>query len=380
MGLFNKIKGEFIDIIEWLDPSNDTIIHRFERYNNEIKYGAKLTVRESQMAVFVNEGTIADVFKPGMYTLETENVPILSTLKGWKHGFHSPFKAEVYFVNTKNFTDKKWGTKNPIMMRDAEFGMVRLRAFGNYTFRISDPVKFIKEIAGTDGSFTTDEIEGQIKDIIVTRFTDYVAEQKIPVLDLASNYNELSTGIHEHITPEIEEYGLKISKFLIENISLPPEVEEMIDKRTSMGIVGDLNQFTQFQTANAIEDAANNPSGDAGAGLGMGMGFAMANQMGGSMMNPQQQQQQPQQQNAPPPPIIQYFVAVNGQQQGPYDMPTLQQMVQKGTLTKETMVWKNGMAAWTAAGQVQELSSVFPAVPPPMPPPPPTPPTTPPAK
>lgn len=366
MGLFSKIKGEFIDIIEWLDPTNDTIVHRFERYNNQIKYGAKLTVRESQIAVFVNEGKIADVFQPGMYTLETQNVPILSTLKGWKYGFNSPFLAEVYFINTKQFTDKKWGTKNPIMMRDAEFGMVRLRAFGSYAFRVTDGPKFIKEIAGTDGTFTTDEVEGQVRDIIMTRFTDYVGEQKIPVLDLAANYNEVSKGIHEHIKPEIEEYGISVTKFLIENISLPPEVEAMIDKRTSMGVVGDLNQYTKFQTANAIEEAAKNPGGDAGAGLGMGMGFAMANQMGGSLMGNQQQQQQ--QNNPPPPPLIQYFVAVNGQQQGPYPIPTLQQMVQQGTLTKETMVWANGMAAWTAAGQVADLAPLFPVAPPPMPP------------
>ncbi len=372
MGLFSKIKGEFIDIIEWLDPTNDTIIHRFERYNNEIKYGAKLTVRESQQAVFINEGEVADVFKPGMYTLETENVPILSTLKGWKYGFNSPFKAEVYFINTKNFTDKKWGPKNPIMMRDAEFGMVRIRAFGNYTFRVIDPVKFIKEIAGTDGNFTTDEIEEQIRDIIGTEFADYVAEQKIPVLDLAANYKELGKGINEFLNKEIEEYGIAVNKFLVENISLPPEVEEMLDKRTSMGIVGDMNKFTQFQTANAIEDAANNPSGDAGAGMGMGMGFAMANQMGGSFMNNNQQQQQ-NQQGPPPPPIVQYFVAVNGQQQGPYDMNTLTNMVKQGSINKETLVWKNGMANWTAAGQVQELASIFPVAPPPMPPTPPPP-------
>ncbi|NLL29149.1 MAG: SPFH domain-containing protein [Bacteroidales bacterium] len=365
MGLFSKIKGEFIDIIEWLDPTNDTIIHRFERYNNQIKYGAKLTVRESQVAVFVNEGQIADVFAPGMYTLETQNIPILSTLKGWKYGFNSPFLAEVYFINTKNFTDKKWGTKNPIMMRDAEFGMVRLRAFGNYTFRVGDPAKFIKEIAGTDGSFTSEEIEGQIRDIIITRFTDYVAEAKIPVLDLASNYNELSKGIQEHIKPEVAEYGINITKFLIENISLPPEVEAMIDKRSSMGIVGDLNQFTKFQTANAIEAAANNPSGDAGAGMGMGMGFAMANQMAQSL----NQQPASQQQTPPPmPPAIQYFVAVNGQQTGPFTLQVLQQMVNEGKLNKETLVWTNGMPAWAPAGTVDALAAIFQSTPPPMPP------------
>lgn len=361
MGLLNKIKGEFIDIVEWLDPSNDTIIHRFERYDNEIKYGAKLVVRESQVAVFINEGQIADVFQPGTHTLETQNIPILTTLKGWKYGFHSPFKAEVYFCNTKNFTDLKWGTKNPVMMRDADFGMVRIRAFGSYAMRIKDAAKFIKEIAGTDGSFTTEKITEQLKNITITRFTDIVASSKIPVLDLASNYDELSKFVFDKIGPEFLEYGIELSKFLVENISLPPDVEAAMDKRTSMGVVGNLNAFTQYQTAMGIEEAAKNPGGNAGAGIGMGMGFAMANQMGQSM------NQQNQQQNVAPPPLAQYFVAVNGQQTGPFDEGTLQKMAQSGQLTKESMVWKNGMAAWTAAAQVPEVNKLFAQAPPPLP-------------
>ena len=364
MGLLDKIKGEFIDIIEWLDPSNDTMIHRFERYNNEIKYGAKLTVRESQVAVFINEGQIADVFQPGIHTLETENMPILTTLKGWKYGFHSPFLAEVYFCNTKNFTDQKWGTKNPIMMRDAEFGVVRIRAFGNYAFKIKDPVKFIKEVAGTDGSFTTDKITEQLKDITITRFTNILGQSKIPVLDLASNYDDLSKFVFEKIGPEFGDYGIELTKFLVENISLPPEVEEAMDKRTSMGVIGNLGAFTQYQTAMGIEDAAKNPGGNAGAGIGMGMGFAMANQMGQNM----NQNQNVNQQQGVPPPLAQFYVAVNGQQTGPFGEQQLTQMIQSNQLTKDTLIWKNGMAAWTAAGQVPEVAKLFAPVPPPLPP------------
>ncbi len=364
MGLLDKIKGEFIDIIEWLDPSNDTMIHRFERYNNEIKYGAKLTVRESQVAVFINEGQIADVFQPGIHTLETENMPVLTTLKGWKYGFHSPFLAEVYFCNTKNFTDQKWGTKNPIMMRDAEFGVVRIRAFGNYAFKIKDPVKFIKEVAGTDGTFTTDKITEQLKDITITRFTNILGQSKIPVLDLASNYDDLSKFVFDKIGPEFMDYGIELTKFLVENISLPPEVEAAMDKRTSMGVIGNLGAFTQYQTAMGIEDAAKNPGGNAGAGIGMGMGFAMANQMGQNM----NQNQNVNQQQGIPPPLAQFYVAVNGQQTGPFGEQQLTQMIQSNQLTKDTLIWKNGMAAWTAAGQVPEVSKLFAPVPPPLPP------------
>ncbi len=376
MGLFNKLKNEFIDIIDWLDPSNNTIVYRFPRYQNEIKMGAKLTVRESQVAVFINEGQIADIYQPGMYTLTTENMPILATLKGWKYGFNSPFKAEVYFVNTKKFLDNKWGTPNPVMVRDPEFGPVRLRAFGVYEYRVEDAGKFIKDIVGTDGDFTVEKINNQLRNIIITRFSDAVAESKIPVLDMASNYNEFSEKIGQVIIDEYKEYGLNMTKFLVSNISLPEEVEKAMDKRSSMGVLGDLNRYTQFQAANAMEAAATNPGGGAAAsGMGMGMGFAMAGQMMNAM-NPQQnmyqQPQQPQYQQpvAPPPMPAQsaYFVAVNGQQSGPFDMNTLSTMVANGQLTKDSLVWKQGMPSWAAAGTVQELSALFGAVPPPMPP------------
>lgn len=365
MGLFDKLKGEFVDIIEWTDSSRDTMVYRFERYGNEIKNGAKLTVRESQMAVFVNEGTIADVFQPGMYELKTENLPLLSTLKGWSHGFNSPFKAEVYFINTKRFTDLKWGTKNPIMLRDAEFGPIRLRAFGSYSIRVTDVSLFLKEVVGTGGDFSSDEISNQLRNIVVSRFTDALAESKIPALDLASNYDELGSFMESKIGGEFGEYGLELVKLLVENISLPPAVEEALDKRSSMGVLGNLNQYTQFQAANAMEAAANNPNGAASGGIGMGMGFAAANQLSQSLSGSQQQSA------GTPPPIptaVSYYIAVNGQQTGPFPMDQLKQKVGSGELTRESLVWKNGMAAWSAAGSVEELSALFSMVPPPLPP------------
>ncbi|MFP4381841.1 MAG: SPFH domain-containing protein [Candidatus Sumerlaeia bacterium] len=371
MGFWDKLRGELIDIIEWTDPSNDTLVYRFERHNNEIKMGAQLVVRESQTAVFINEGQLADVFQPGAYTLQTENMPILSTLKGWKYGFESPFKAEVYFVNMRQFTDQKWGTKNPIMLRDAEFGPIRLRAFGTYAIRVSDPANFIREIVGTDGHFTTSEITDQLRNLIVSRFTDILGESKIPALDLAANYDELGEFIRKRIDEDFTKYGLDVATMLVENISLPPAVEEALDKRTSMGVVGDLHKYTQFQTANAIEDAAKN-EGMAGGGMSMGMGFAMANQMGQSMSQPQQQQQQtPQQQPAGPPPLppqAKYYCAINGQQAGPFDAQALQQKVQSQEVTRDTLVWKEGMAGWTKAGEVDDLKPMFGSVPPPIPP------------
>ena len=364
MGLWDSIKGELIDIIEWTDDSPDTLVYRFERHDNEIKHGAKLVVREGQQAVFINEGKLADVFPPGTYTLTTQNLPILSTLKGWKYGFDSPFKAEVYFVSTRQYTDQKWGTKNPIMLRDPEFGPVRLRAFGTYAVRVTDPAQFLREVVGTSGHFTTDGITSQLRNLIVSRFTDVLGESKLAVLDLAANYDELGDFIRERIKPDFDQYGMDLTSLLVENISLPPAVEEALDKRSSMGVIGNLGAYTQYQAAQAMEKAAENPGGTAGGGMGMGMGFAMANQMGQAMA---------QQHNVGggPPPIPQqnsYHVAVGGQQQGPYDMQTLQQQAQQGTLTRDTLVWKQGMAQWTKAGEVSELQSIFGAVPPPLPP------------
>lgn len=380
MALFKKIgeklMNEFIDIIEWLDDSGDTVIWRFPRYQNEIKNGAQLTVRESQVAVLVNEGQFADIYQPGRYALTTANMPILSTLKGWKYGFNSPFKVEVYFVNTKQFLNLKWGTANPIMMRDPEFGPIRMRAFGSYCFRVNaaDPTKFIKNVAGTDGHFTTDEINEQLRNFVITKFTDYLAESKIAALDLASNLNEFSTALTQGLQPDFNDYGIELTKFLIENISLPEAVEEALDRRTSMGIVGDMGKYTQFQFADSLKAGAMNPQGGSPAGdaMGMGMGFAMAGQMAQQMMGGQQQAAQtpPPAPGAVPPPIPQanpFYVVLNGAQAGPFPMAQLQQMITSGQITRTSMVWCQGMAAWAAADQVPQLSGLFAAVPPPPP-------------
>ena len=257
------------------------MVWRFEREGHEIKYGAKLTVREGQAAVFVHEGQLADVFTPGLYMLETNNMPVMTSLQHWDHGFRSPFKSEIYFVATTRFNNLKWGTKNPIMLRDPEFGPTRIRAYGTYTVRVSDPARFLSEIVGTDGEFTMDEISFQIRNIIVQAFSRIIAGSGIPVLDMAANTRDLGKLVAAEITAVVAEYGLEIPEFYIENISLPPAVEQALDKRTSMGLAGDLGKFTQYSTAEAMSAAAKNPSGGGGigAGLGMGMGMAMAQQM-----------------------------------------------------------------------------------------------------
>ena len=365
MRIWDKVRGEFIDIVQWTDTSNDTMVYRFERYNNQIKYGAQLTVREGQAAVFVNEGRIADVFQPGMYSLETKNLPVLSTLQGWKYGFNSPFLAEVYFCSTRQFTDLKWGTLNPIMLRDPEFGPTRLRAFGTYVVRVKDPGVLIRQIVGTDGHFKVEEIVNQLRDLIVSRFADLLGSSKIPVLDLAANYSELGDFLVQRIGPEFESYGIELTKLLVENISLPPAVEEALDKRTSMGIVGNLAAYTQFNIANSIPDAAKNPGGLAAAGAGLGMGVAMAGPIAQAMTG---QQAPPA---AVPPPVpggAAYFVAVGSQRTGPFDLQALSSQAAAGTLTPQTLVWTQGMTQWTAAGQVPALAQVLASIPPPLPP------------
>lgn len=363
MGFWDKMRGELIDIVEAPDLPADTLVYRFERYNNEIKNGAKLIVREGQEAVFVDEGKLADTFPPGTYTLETANLPVLSTLRGWAHGFESPFKAEVYFVVTRRFTDEKWGTKNPIMLRDPEFGPMRLRAFGTYAFKVSDPAELIREVVGADGHFQAGDLTNQLRNLIVARFTDVLAESKIAALDLASKSDEMGEFVRKRIAEEFESYGIELTSLLVENVSLPPEVEAVLDKRTSMGVVGDLGAYTQFQAAQAMERAAENPGGAAAGGMGMGMGFAMANQMGQAMGGSGM--------SAPPPPPAaahQFHVAVDGQSRGPYDVQTLRGQAQSGALTRETMVWTMGMDGWKPASEVDALRDVFAAVPPPLPP------------
>ena len=317
--------AQFIDVIAWTDDTRDTMVWRFERYGNEIKYGAKLTVREGQAAVFVHEGQLADVFGPGLYELETNNMPIMTTLQSWKHGFQSPFKSEVYFVNTTRFTDLKWGTKNPIMIRDPEFGPTRLRAFGTYAMRVTDPGLFIKEIVGTDGEFTTDEVTQPDPQ---RRRAGGSAASSPRRRSRSSTWPRTrrtwASWSPSAIKPVIAGYGLSLPEFYIENVSLPEEVEKVLDKRTSMGVVGDLNRYTQFSTAEAMTAAAANPSGGMGAGLGMGMGIGMA-QAATQAAGPWGAAPPPAAAAAAPPPPppppaaeVQWHVARDGQTLGPF--------------------------------------------------------------
>ena len=369
MGLWDFVKSELIDIIQWLDETGDTMVWRFDGHDNEIKNGAQLIVRPGQAAVFVREGQVADVFGPGRFELHTQNLPILSTIMGWKYGFDSPFKAEVFFVATKQFTDQKWGTKAPIMMRDPEFGPVRIRAFGTYVFRVVEPARFVAQIVGTNGVFKTGDVGEQLRSLVTSRFIDAVAEAHIPVLDLAARYDEIGVQIRGKMAPDFAEWGIELTQFVVESISLPEEVEKALDKRSSMGVIGDLGRYSQFQAAESMPIAAANPGGPAGAGMGMAMGWAMGQQMAQGLGGGMQPGGQPQAGGPPPlPQASAYFVALNGQQSGPHAVDVLRQQAGAGGLTPETLVWKQGMAAWTPAGQVDELSGLFAGGPPPLPP------------
>jgi membrane protease subunit (stomatin/prohibitin family) len=312
----------------------------------------------------MNEGKIADVFPPGMYTLTTQNMPILTTLKGWVYGFNSPFKVDVFFVSTRQFVNQKWGTMNPVMMRDAEFGPVRLRAFGSFAFRVKDAGVFLKEISATNPDFTVESITTQLRNLAVSRGMEAIAEAKIPVLDIASQYEEVSTVITGKIKSEFEELGLELTKFLIENVSLPPEVEAALDKRSSIGIVGNLNAYTQFQIANSLEKSAENPGGGGtvGAGVGAGIGLGIAGQIAGMMQNNQAGNS-----NMPPPLQTEFFVAIDGKQAGPFSQEQLMQLVSNNSLQPQTLVWKKGMNGWAAANTLPELASLLNSAPPPLP-------------
>ncbi|MFN3342071.1 MAG: SPFH domain-containing protein [Flavobacteriales bacterium] len=390
MGLWDKIKGQLIDIIEWLDTSDNSIAFRFERQGNEIKNGAKLIVRESQVAVFQNEGEFADVFQPGTYTLETQNMPILSTLKGWKYGFNSPFKAEVIFVNTKVISDLRWGTKGAMTINDMSsplFRNTQLKAFGSMEAKVIDPKLFIREVMGTDDHFTKEEIVDRLRTRAVSFLTRVINSDTSLLPKFGSD--EVNEKVTERMNAEFAKMGMMLNLFTVESHEFDADTKARLErmsaaelkafeirvenqaKADAINAFSDMNKFQQFQAGNAMEAAANNPnSGDMGSMMGAGMGFAF----GQTMMN---QQNNANQQNrgggAVPPPLpgqVKFFVAANGQQYGPYEMQQLQQMVQGGQLTRESMVWKEGMSGWLAAGTVPELSSIFGAVPPPPPPPP----------
>jgi excisionase family DNA binding protein len=289
MGLMDYLKTQFLEIIQWQDDSRDTISYRYPDSDKEIKRGAQLIVRESQIAQFIYLGQFGDTFGPGKWTLTTDNIPILSTLKGWKYGLESPFKADVYYVNTRLFTGNKWGTANPIMMRDPDFGIVRVRAYGTFDFHVVEPKLFLKEVAGTDDHFRLDEFADTMRSRIVSVFSDALASAKVPVLDIASRYQELGAALLPLINPAVTaKYGLEIPSFIVENVSLPAEVEQAIDKRSSMAAVGNLNDYVKFQMAEAMTKGEGGAMASSAAQLGAGlaMGQQMAQSMGAAQSTP----------------------------------------------------------------------------------------------
>lgn len=286
MSLLNIITKQLIEVIEWTDDSRDTLSYRWPDDDKEIKNGAQLIVRESQQVQFVSEGQFADLFQPGRHILSTQNVPILSTLQGWKYGFQSPFKCDVYYLNTRLFTGNKWGTANPVMLRDKDFGVVRIRAFGTYDFRIVEAPKFLREVAGTDQNFRLDEFADTMRSRIVSVFTEALAKAHVPVLDVATRYSDLGDALLQLINPAMrEKYGLEISSFILENVSVPPEVEQAIDKRSSMGAIGNLNDYVKYQMGQAMA-AGGEGSAAAAMPATMAMGFGMAQEMMRSMQTP----------------------------------------------------------------------------------------------
>ena len=355
MTLRDFIKGELIDIVEWLESSTDAMVWRFDRPNNEIKNGAKLIVRPGQVAVFVEQGTVADVFQPGQHELVTKNLPILSRLRGWKYGFASPFKAEVVFVSTRQFVSNKWGTKQPVMTRDPELGPVRLRVFGTYAVRVNDAESFVRELVGASSSFTIGQITDQLRDLVVARFSELLGENTIPVLQLAANYKELGDLAAARLGPELEKFGVELTKLVVESIALPDEVAATLDQRTRIGLIGgDMGAYAQLLTADAVRDAARN-QGAGGAGAAVGVGLGMAQQLAGAAG-------QAARAAAAPPPLpaaAGIFIGVDGKAQGPFDAAALAQRVKDGVLRADTLVWREGMAAWAAASQVPDVAALL---------------------
>lgn len=374
MTLRDFIQGELIDIVEWLESSTDAMAWRFDRPNNELKNGAKLIVRPGQLALFVEQGTVADVFQPGSHELVTKNLPILSRLRGWKYGFESPFKAEIVFVSTRQFTNLRWGTKTPVMTRDPELGAIRLRAYGTYAMRVRDAESFVRELVGANSSYTIGEISDQIRDMVVARFAELLGEKPIPVLQLAANYRELGDLATEKLAAELARFGVELTQLVVESIALPDEVAATLDQKTRLGLLaGDLGSYAQLQAADAIRDSARN-QGAGGAGAAIGVGLGVAQQLAGAAgqaMNASTAHTA----NAPtsnvvpqtPPPIappplpsaLAIWLGVRGTPTGPLDLAALKQHFHDGTLTKETLAWRAGMADWKPASEMPELTDLL---------------------
>lgn len=374
MTLRDFIQGELIDIVEWLESSTDAMAWRFDRPDNEIKNGAKLIVRPGQLALFVEQGTVADVFQPGSHELATKNLPLLSKLRGWKYGFESPFKAEIVFISTRQFTNLKWGTKTPVMTRDPELGAIRLRAYGTYAMRVRDAESFVRELVGANSSFTIGQISDQIRDMVASRFGELLGEKPIPVLQLAANYRELGELATEKLAAELARLGVELTQLVVESIALPDEVAATLDQKTRLGLLGgDLGSYAQLQAADAIRDSARN-QGTGGAGAAIGVGLGMAQQLAGAAgqamsANAANNAKAPASSAAPqtPPPIappplpnaLAIWLGVRGTPTGPLDLAALKQHFRDGTLTADTLTWRTGMAEWKPASQMPELKDVL---------------------
>ncbi|WP_433590491.1 SPFH domain-containing protein [Nocardia sp. CA-145437] len=385
MGLFDMIRGEFVDIIEWLDDSRTTLAWRFPRYENEIKNGAELIVREGQQAVFVYRGQLADKYGPGHYTLTTENMPIMSTLQGWRHGFNSPFRSEVYYVNTRAVTDMRWGTPQPVTVRDPDFRMVQIRANGTANVRVTDIEVFLRQMIGTNAEVDADVLSEQLRANVALAFSDMVLASGLGAIDLQGRQVELSDKLREFVGQRLSGFGVGVEGVTM-SISLPEEIQQAMTRGVARGVEAggfmnnvDLNRYQQMQAADAMLAAAQNPGGGMGAAMQAGMGVVLGGQMAGAMqgsMQPQPGYGQPQQggfaqpapQQAPPPlPGQQQFHFDNGgQAAGPFPIDQLRQYVSGGQLTRDTNVWAEGMAGWAPASTVAALQSLF-ATPPPLP-------------
>jgi membrane protease subunit (stomatin/prohibitin family) len=364
MGFVNKLRGELVDIVEWIDDSRNTLVWRFPRYQNEIKNGARLVVRPGQCAILVDRGRIADVFQPGTYELTTKNLPILTTLRGWVHGFNSPFKIEIYFVATKQITELKWGTPHPVLLRDPEFGPLRVRGFGTYTLKASKPEALLSELVGTDGSFEADEIDVLLRSIITAEFSSLVAKAEISVVDLAGSYLRLSEDLRRAVLARIDsEYGLDLPQLLIVNISVPEQVERALDARSSMGVIGDLDRYQRYQLGASIPTAAANPAGGlAAAGVGLGMGMTLA---GLTPAGPTRAPL-PLIPPTPEPDGTLWHVTSGGQTYGPYTSSQMAQALGSGQLRGDSLVWSAGLDAWTPIARVPRLAALLPPPPPPQ--------------
>jgi membrane protease subunit (stomatin/prohibitin family) len=362
--MFNKLFAEFIDIIEWTDKDNQTLVHRFERYNNEIKNGAQLVVRPGQLAVLVSEGQLGDTYQPGTHRLTTSNMPITTTLSSWKYGFESPFKVEVYFFSTRIFSNLKWGTATPVIKRDAELGVVRLRARGQFSIQvIGTPSKLLTDFVGTKPNFTMDDIFDYLRSNVVMAFADMVASDNISLYDLATKYQDYTIKLQELAQELFGKTGFGVPLLTIDAITVPEEVEALIDKRSGMGIMGQPN-FITFQAGLSMTDGQGGNSLAADA-VGLGMGLNLANQV---MAGQTRAASAP---GAMPPPLPQtgepFYWAAGQTQNGPNSMAELTALIQNQTIKADTLLWQKGMAAWTPASQVPALSHLFGQTPPPIP-------------